>query len=95
MRYYLVQGKETDDSADDSFTYHYVSIDKDFTLKELETLALDQYCNDRDIDRAKDGKYYWESDDMTEMTEVVIDIWDIFQSDSPITLFTQTNKEQN
>ena len=53
MKYYLVQGKETDDSADDSFTYHYASIEKDFTLNELETLALDQYCNDRDIDRAK------------------------------------------
>ena len=95
MKYYLVQGKETDESADDSFTYYYASIEKDFTLKELETLALDEYCNDRDIDRAKDGKYYWESDDMTEMTEVVIDIWDIFQSDSPINLFTQTSKEQN
>ena len=93
MKYYLVQGQETEESADDSFTYHYASINKDFTLEELETLALDQYCNYLDIDRAKDGKYYWESDDMTEMTEVVIDIWDIFQSDSPITLLTQTNND--
>ena len=91
MKYYLVQGKETDDSADDSFTYHYASIEKDFTLKELETLALDQYCNDADIDRAKDGKYYWYPEEMTD--EVTINIWDIFQSDSPITLFTQTNNE--
>ena len=94
MKYYLVQGKETYDSADDSFTYYYASIEKDFTLNELETLALDQYCNDRDIDRAKDGKYYWESDDTT--TEVVIDIWDIFKSDTPICRLVDTTiKEED
>ena len=92
MKYYLVQGKETDDSADDAFTYHYAS-SKGFTFEELETLALEEYCSDGGIEKAKDGKYYWESDDTT--TAVVIDIWDIYQSYSPITLFTQTTKEQN
>ena len=92
MRYYLVQGKETDDSADDSFTFHYSS-SKGFTFEELETLALEEYCSDECIEKTKDGKYYWCPEEMTD--EVLINIWDIFQSDSPITLFTQTNKEQN
>ncbi len=92
MKYYLVQGKETDDSADDSFTFHYSS-SKGFTFEELETLALEEYCSDEGIEKAKDGKYYWDPEEMAD--EVIINIWDIFQSDSPITDLTQTNKEQN
>ena len=92
MKYYLVQGKETEESADDAFTFHYSS-SKGFTFKELETLALEEYCSDEGIEKAKDGKYYWCPEEMTD--EVLINIWDIFQSDSPITLLTQTNKEQN
>ena len=91
MKYYLVQGKETQGSADDSFTFHYSS-SKGFTFEELETLALEEFCSDDRIEKTKDGKYYWCPE---EMDEVLINIWDIFQSDSPITLFTQTNKEQN
>ena len=92
MKYYLVQGKETDASADDAFTFHYSS-SKGFTFEELETLALEEYCSDEGIEKAKDGKYYWDPEEMAD--EVIINIWDIFQSDSPITDLTQTNKEQN
>ena len=97
MKYYLVQGQETEGSADDSFTFHYSS-SKGFTFEELETLALEEYCSDEGIEKAKDGKFYfpqWDPDVPATEQEVDICIWEIYQSDSPITLFTQTNKEQN
>tara|TARA_B100000459_G_scaffold135234_1_gene91235 strand:+ start:1465 stop:1758 length:294 start_codon:yes stop_codon:yes gene_type:complete len=97
MKYYLVQGKETDEPADDAFTFHYQS-DRALTFKEIETLAVEEYCSDEGIEKAKDGKFYfpqWDPDVPATEQEVDICIWEIYQSDSPITLFTQTNKEQN
>ena len=96
MKYYLVQGKETDEPADHAFTFHYSS-DRALTFKELETLAFEEYCFNVGIEKAKDGKFYfppWDPDlPATEEWEVDIRIWEIYQSDSPINLFTQTNKE--
>mgnify|MGYP003139574302 FL=1 len=69
MKYYIVQGKECDDSADMSFTYHYSG---DFTFIELKKKSHLEYCDDAGYD----------SD---ESIKVSLDIWDIFQSDTPIT----------
>ena len=42
MKYYIVQGKERNDSADNFFTYHYSG---DFTFNELKRKAHLEYCD--------------------------------------------------
>ena len=83
MKYYIVQGKERNDSADHFFTYHYSG---DFTFNELKRKAHLEYCDDAGYEEGVDGKYFIDDyKDSEYPIEVSLDIWDIFQSDTPIT----------
>jgi hypothetical protein len=88
--YYIVQGKERDCSADDSFTYNYSG---EFSFEELKHKALIDHCKDEGIEKASDGKFY--SDSECQFDEIDIDIWDIFKSDTPIVRLVDTTIEEN
>ena len=87
--YYIVQGKERDFSADDSFTYNYSG---DFSFEELKHKVLLDYCKDEGFEKASDGKFYTDSE---QFDEIEIDIWDIFKSDTPITRLVDTTIEED
>lgn len=87
--YYIVQGKERDCSADDSFTYNYSG---EFSFEELKLKALIDHCKDEGIEKASDGKFY--DPDSEEFDEIDIDIWDIFKSDTPIVRLVDTTIEE-
>tara|TARA_X000000368_G_scaffold71992_1_gene52615 strand:- start:500 stop:790 length:291 start_codon:yes stop_codon:yes gene_type:complete len=91
--YYIVQGKEREFSADDSFTYNYSG---EFSFEELKHKALIDYCKEEGFEKASDGKFYSEPDpdDQYEDTEIHLDIWDIFKSDTPITRLVDTTIEE-
>ena len=91
--YYIVQGKEREFSADDSFTYNYSG---EFSFEELKHKALVDYCKDQGIEKASDGKFYSDPDPecQFEDTEINLDIWDIFKSDTPIFRLVDTTIEE-
>ena len=88
MTHYLVHGKLSDTSADDAFINFF---EGNYTYEQLEKLALEKVCEDEGLEERNDqGEILIEGNEPAR-----IDIWDILQSDSPITFLTQTNKEQN
>ena len=88
MTHYLVHGKLSDTSADDAFINFF---EGNYTYEQLEKLALEKVCEDEGLEERNDqGEILIEGNEPAR-----IDIWDILQSDSPITYLTQTNKEQN
>ena len=88
MTHYLVHGKLSDTSADDAFINFF---EGNYTYEQLEKLALEKVCEDEGLEERNDqGEILIEGDEPAR-----VDIWDILQSDSPITFLTQTNKEQN
>ena len=87
--FYIVQGKENNDSADDASTYYYKGT---YTRKALESKVLIDYCKDQGIEE-KDGKYFLEEySDCEYPIEVSMDIWDIFVSDTPISPLLEKEK---
>ena len=88
MTHYLVHGKLSDTSADDAFINFF---EGNYTYEQLEKLALEKVCEDEGLEERNDqGEILIEGDEPAR-----VDIWDILQSDSPITFLTQTNKEEN
>jgi len=91
MTHFLVHGKQSYTSADDSFIHFF---EGNYTYEQLEKLALEKEIEDmgpQPIENFNDEGVL-----LDEFEEPVrVDIWDILQSDSPITFLTQTNKEEN
>tara|TARA_E500000081_G_C6078392_1_gene326496 strand:- start:73 stop:339 length:267 start_codon:yes stop_codon:yes gene_type:complete len=88
MTHYLVHGNLSETSADDAFLYFF---EGNYTYEQLEKLALEKVCEDEGLEERNDqGEILIEGDEPAR-----VDIWDILQSDSPITFLTQTNKEEN
>ena len=85
MTHYLVNGKLNDTSADDAFIYLF---EGNYTYEQLEKLALEKVCEDEGLEERNDqGEILNEGEYPAK-----VDIWDILQSDSPITFLTETNK---
>jgi hypothetical protein len=91
MTHYLVNGKLDDTSggcADDAFIYFF---EGNYTYEQLEKLALEKVCEDEGLEERNDQGEILIEDDYPAR----VDIWDILQSDSPITFLTEINKEEN
>ena len=93
MTHYLVHGNLSEASADDAFLYFF---EGNYTYEQLEKLALEKVCEDEGLEEQND-----QGEILDEWEEPArVDIWDILQSDSPITFLTQmpiirTNKEED
>ena len=81
MTHYLVNGKLNDTYADDAFIYLF---EGNYTYEQLEKLALEKVCEDEGLEERNDqGEILNEGEYPAK-----VDIWDILQSDSPITFLT-------
>ena len=85
MTHYLVHGNLSETSADNAFLYSFKG---NYTFEQLEKLALEKVCEDEGLEERNDqGEILNEGDYPAK-----VDIWDILQSDSPITFLTQTEE---
>ena len=80
FKYYVVQGKHLDESADDMFTYFFKG---DFNFVELKRMAQIQFLKDEGNTEAEisalEKKWLLPS----------LNLWDIFESYAPITDFNK------
>ena len=80
MTHYLVHGYPS--QCDDAFLYFF---EGNYTYEQLEKLALEKVCEDEGLEERNDqGEILIEGDEPAR-----VDIWDILQSDSPITFLTE------
>ena len=85
MAHYLVHGNLSEASADDAFLYFF---EGNYTYEQLEKLALEKVCENEGLEERNDEGEILIEDDYPAR----VDIWDILQSDSPITFLIQKRK---
>ena len=78
LKYYVVQGKHVDESADDMFTYFFKG---DFDFVELKSMSQIQLLKDEGHTEAEIAENKWLLPSLT--------LWNIFESFAPITDFNK------